>query len=122
MSYIIKKLNILPLKSQYIFSLLLFVVQNRELYKSNSEILSINTRNSTDLHQPISKLTTFEKGAYYFGIKVLNLLPSSLGILSNELKQFRPALKQFLLTNSVYSVDEYFNWNWTKDLGPFIFL
>ena len=111
MSYIIKKLNILPLKSQYIFSLLLFVVQNRELYKSNSEILSINTRNSTDLHQPISKLTTFEKGAYYFGIKVLNLLPSSLGILSNELKQFRPALKQFLLTNSVYSVDEYFNWN-----------
>jgi len=58
-----KKLNILPLKSQYIFSLLLFVVRNRELYKSNSDNHSINARHSTDLHPPMSKLTTFQKGA-----------------------------------------------------------
>ena len=50
-----KKLNILPLKSQYIFSLLLFVVRNRDLYKSNSDIHS-----TTDWHPRISKWTIFQ--------------------------------------------------------------
>jgi hypothetical protein len=43
-----KKLKILPLPSQYIFSLLLFVIKNTDLFKSNSEIHSINTRHRTD--------------------------------------------------------------------------
>jgi hypothetical protein len=43
-----KKLKILPLPSQYIFSLLLLVIKNRDLFKSNSEIHSINTRHRTD--------------------------------------------------------------------------
>ena len=73
-----KKLNILPLKSRYIFSLLLFVVRNRELCKSNSNIHNINTRHSTDLDLPISILTTFQKGAYYCGINVFNYLPPAL--------------------------------------------
>jgi len=39
-----KKLNILPLYSQYIFSLSTFVVKNTDAFKSNSAIHSINTR------------------------------------------------------------------------------
>jgi len=96
--------------SQYIFFLLLYVDKNRELYKLNSTIHSTNTRHSTDLHLPISKLTAFLEGAC-FRMKVFNHLPHSLKILSNELKQYRPALKQFILTNQFYSLDEYFNWN-----------
>jgi hypothetical protein len=61
-----KKLNIHPLKSQYIFSLLLFVVRNRDLYKLNSDNHSINTRHSTDLCPPMSKLTTFQKRILLF--------------------------------------------------------
>jgi hypothetical protein len=45
-----KNLKILPLKSQYIFSLLLFVAKNRDLYESNSEFYNINTRFNSDLH------------------------------------------------------------------------
>ena len=60
-----KKLNILSLKSQYIFSLLLFVVRNRELCKSNSDIHNINTKHSTDSDLPLSILTTFQKGSNY---------------------------------------------------------
>jgi hypothetical protein len=56
-----RNLKILPLKSQYIFSLLLFVAENRELYESNSEIHNINTRFSSDLHTPTANLTTFQK-------------------------------------------------------------
>jgi len=42
--HLFKNLKILPFKSQYIFSLLLFVAKNRDLYESNSAIHNINTR------------------------------------------------------------------------------
>ena len=38
-----KKLGIFPLMSQYIFSLLLFIVNNKALFQMNFEIHSINT-------------------------------------------------------------------------------
>ena len=47
-----KKFNILPLHSQYIFSLLFFVVKNIEEFISNSEVHSINTRHKSDLYPP----------------------------------------------------------------------
>jgi hypothetical protein len=51
-------------------SLLLFVAENRDLYELSSEIHNINTRFSSDLHTPTANLTTFQKGPFYFGIKV----------------------------------------------------
>jgi hypothetical protein len=73
-----KNLKILPLKSKYIFSLLLFIAENSDLYESNSEIHNINSRFSSDLHTPIANLTTFQKGPLYSGIKVYNHLPTSI--------------------------------------------
>jgi hypothetical protein len=67
-----KNLKILPLYSQYMFSLLLFVVKkNTDQFKSNEEIHSINTRYNTNLHPPISNLVTFRKRAHCFGIRPL---------------------------------------------------
>jgi hypothetical protein len=48
-----KKLQMLPLKSQYKFSPLLFVVKNRENLQFNSEIHNINTRYNDNFHYPI---------------------------------------------------------------------
>ena len=72
-----KRLGILPLQSQYIFSvlLLLFVVKNKDLYTTNQEIHNITTRSNTNLHPPVCNLTVFQKGAYYSGIKLFNHLP-----------------------------------------------
>jgi hypothetical protein len=39
-----KNLEVLPLQFQYIFSLLLFVVKNKELFTCNSYEHNINTR------------------------------------------------------------------------------
>jgi hypothetical protein len=58
-----KKHKILPLYSQYIFSLLLYIVNNKQLFISNREILNISTRSSIILHPPTSNLTKFQKGA-----------------------------------------------------------
>jgi hypothetical protein len=75
---LLKKLKILPLQSQYIFSLLLFMTKNSEQFKSNSQIHSINTRHNNNLHYATCNLTAFQKGTHYLGIKVFNSLPLSI--------------------------------------------
>ena len=73
-----KKLNILPLHSQYIFSILLFVVKNRGLFKTNSDVHNFDTRSNFDLHLSTVKLTVFQKGVCYSGIKIYKHLPLTL--------------------------------------------
>jgi len=85
-----------------IFPLLLFVAKNRGLYESNSEIHNINTRFGSDLHTPTANLTTFQKGPFYFGIKLFNHLPTSIKNTSHGINQFRSVLKNFLPINSFY--------------------
>jgi len=109
--HLFTNLKILPLKSQYNFSLLLFLAKNRDLYDSNSEIHNVNTIFSSDLHTPVANLTTFQKVVLtkkYFGIKVFNHLPTSIKNTSHDINQFRSVLKRFLLINSFYSLEEYF--------------
>jgi hypothetical protein len=91
-----KNVTILPLKSQYIFSLLLFVAKNRDLYELNSEIHNINSRFSSNIHTATANLNTSQKGPFYFGIKVFNLLPPSIKRTSHDINQFRSVLKVFL--------------------------
>jgi hypothetical protein len=101
------------------FSLLLFVIKNKDLYKSNFEIHSINTRHGkpTDLHSLIFKLTKLQKGAFCFGIKIFNHLPSRTDDLSHEEKRLRLPLQKLLLMNSFYTLDQYFNCKLSKDFG-----
>ena len=90
----------------------------RDLYELNSEIHDINTRFSSDLHTATADLTTFQKGPFYFGIKVFNYLPTNIKSTSHDIKQFRFTLKNFLLINSFNSLEEYFTWYSNRDLGP----
>jgi hypothetical protein len=110
-----KKLNILPLYSQSILSLLLFIVKNTDGFIPNSEVHTINTRHRSDLHPPSINVTKYQKGAYYSGIKIFNHLPQNIKDLSWNVKKFKLALKRFLLMGSFYSLDEYFDWNSSSD-------
>ena len=56
-----KRREILPLQSQYIFSVLLFVVKNKDLYTTNQEIHNITTRMNTNLHPPLCNLIVFRR-------------------------------------------------------------
>jgi len=102
-----KLLKILPLSAQYIHSLLKLVVNNRNLYLDNAELYTIKTRNSYNLHPPLSHLTKYQ--VHYVGISVFSHLPTSIKSIANETKIFKKTLKRFLLDTSYYSMDEYFN-------------
>jgi len=105
-----KKLEILPLYSQYIFSISKFVIKNKHLFYTNNQIHSIHTRLETNLHPPTANLTKFQMGVYYSGIKIFNNLPHNIKDLANEIVLFWNGLKRFLLTNSFYISEEYFNY------------
>jgi hypothetical protein len=81
-----KNLNILPMYSQYMYSLILFVVNNEDQYKSNHGIHCFNTRQSASLNLSTSRLTVFHTGPYYSGIRAYNHIPPSVKGLSNEMK------------------------------------
>jgi hypothetical protein len=104
---LLKRMEILPLKSQYILSTLLFVVKNKDLFTTNQEIRNINTRCNTDLHPPICNSMAFQKGVYFSGIKLYNHLQLNLKNLSKEIKLFKPVLKRFLSLHSFNSIEEY---------------
>ena len=48
-----RRLDISPLQPQYIFSLLLFVVNNKDLYTTNQEIHNITTGTNINLHPTV---------------------------------------------------------------------
>ena len=88
------------------------MVRNMDLYITNQEIHGINTRYNTDLHFTTAKLTALQRGgAYFVGIKIFNHLPINIKRLSNEIELFKPALKRFLLRQSFYLLEEYFNYD-----------
>ena len=84
-----KELNILPIQSQYIYSILLFVTKNKDQFLSNSQVHKINTRQTFDLYVPTANLTIYQKGVYYSGIKIYNHLPTAIKDLSDDKSKFK---------------------------------
>jgi len=105
-----KQLGILPLQSHYIFSLMMYMAKNRELFVINANVHNFRTRSHNDLHLPNTNLSVFQKGVYFFGVKIFNNLPTDLKQTSLNIYKFQKVLKKFLLDNSFYSLEEYFNW------------
>jgi hypothetical protein len=102
-----KKFNILPLASEFLLSLLSFVVDNFETFQTNSDIRNISTRYKYNLHVPNTNLSKYQKGVYYSGIKLFNNLPPTIKSLNHDIKKFKPALKEYLLSHSFYSIEEF---------------
>jgi hypothetical protein len=106
---IFRSLQILPLPSLYIYYLVMYIVNNLELFVINFDRNTSATRNSINLYLPIANQRIFQKGLEFFGIKVYNSLPGSIKLLSNNKKKFRKALLLFLHFHYFYNVDAFFS-------------
>jgi hypothetical protein len=105
-----RKLKILPVMSQYIFSLRMFITKNKSQFTVNSAIHNIHTRQHKDLHKPTLNLTGYQQGIYFSGKRVYNKLPSDIRQLSDDHKNFELQLKNFLYLHSFYSLKGYFQY------------
>jgi len=84
-----KKFQILHLKSQYMLPLLMFVVQNRILFLTNTENFNLDTRQRNNLYLPQAYLTIYQKGAYYSGINFLIIYLRRLRMLMAARKNLK---------------------------------
>jgi len=87
----------MTLYSQYIHSIILFIVNNKHLLTPNNEVHKYNTRNKNNLHPASAHLTKFNKGPYISGIKVFNDLPQYLKYLDHNSRHFRSSLNRFCI-------------------------
>jgi hypothetical protein len=100
--------------SQYIYSLLTIVLNNRKSFITNYMVSNINTRQENNFHLPLPRLTVHQKGVNYFGPTVFNSLPShTKDLFFTNKHKFRSTVKYFLLTDKYYSTEEFFDSNST---------
>jgi hypothetical protein len=93
---IFKELEILPLASQYIFSLSMFVLQNKTLFPSNFDSHTTETRRRQNLFLSQANLTIYQKGVHYAGIKIFNNLPIKTPWLWSTSELCRPSDRRLL--------------------------
>jgi len=84
-----KELGILPLQSQYILSLALFVAKNVELFMPNSDIHTKNTRSKSNLFIPQTRLAKCQKGVYFAGIRIFNFILENIKKVSDNTNKFK---------------------------------
>jgi hypothetical protein len=63
------------------------------------------------LHVPQTNLSLCQAGIYYRSIKIFNKLPKHIADSLNNKKQFIRKLKNLLLNQSFYSVNEFLNYS-----------
>ena len=100
-----KKLQILTLTSQYLLSLLMFVVPNNNPFSTNTENHNIDTRQRNVLYLPQANLIIYQKGAYYLRIKIFNNLSLEIkNVAGNQTKSLK------LLWNNFYTLIHFTHW------------
>lgn len=102
-----KELGILTTASQYIYSLMKFVIKNISFFQTNSSVHGINTRNKNNFHKDLKSLTLAQKGVHYSATHIFNNMPAAIKNLTHNKVQFEKSLKDFLVANSFYSIDEF---------------
>jgi len=69
-------------------SLLVFVVQNKNLFLTNNENHNLDTRQRNNIYIPEANLTIYQKGAYYSGIQFFNNKPLEIKNVAGNQKKF----------------------------------
>jgi hypothetical protein len=91
-----RKFHILPLASQYLLSLLMFVMQHKYLFITSMDSHNLETRQINNLYTPQSNLSVYQKGAYYSGEKIFNKLPSNIKNVNGNITKFKTTSKMFI--------------------------
>ena len=93
-------MEILPSYSQYVFSLLLYMVNSKHLFTKILEVHNHGTRSANNFPLHFNNLTNHQKGDHHAGIKIFNNLPIHLNCVVNDIQILKLALKRFLPSNS----------------------
>jgi hypothetical protein len=102
-----KDMKILPLRSQYIYSLIMFVIKNMEKFGTNKDYYEMNTRQNMNMHLNQVNLEKYGQGVYHMAVKIYNGLPKNLKIIANDINNFKVKFKEFLIPDGFYTLDKF---------------
>ena len=100
-----KQLDIMTLPCIYIQETIQFFLYNCVIFTGN-DVHNYNTRKGFQYRPQQHRLNLFTNLPESSGVHLFNKLPEELKIIHNK-QQFKSKLKQFLLSNAFYSVEEY---------------
>lgn len=100
-----KKLEILTLPCLYIYSTVIYLIDNCSNIQTIDDVHDHYLRNKKDIRQNIHKIDKWSRGPTEMGAKLFNRLPGS--IKCKEGLAFKTALKEYLLKHCFYSVDAF---------------
>ena len=78
-------------------ALLMFLVQNKNLFLRNNENLNLDTTQTNNLFLPQANLSIYQKGAYYLQIKISNNLPLEIKNFAGNQRKLKLFWKELLL-------------------------
>ena len=87
-----------------------FIINNQEIFQTNSSVHHINARNKHHLHRLNANLSCFQKSTFYAGINIFNIfniLQPSVAILKNDMEEFKAVIRKCWNTHCFCSVNEY---------------
>jgi hypothetical protein len=102
-----KKFDILTVPALYIHELLNFMNQHFQYFTDAKPKHGRELRNQCLMLYPVHRLSLFEKGPYYMGLRLFNGLPDHLKA-AFQTQKFSGSLKKFLASLCPYSLAEYF--------------
>jgi hypothetical protein len=106
--HIFRKFRIVTLTLLYILEVLSYVKKYQGNLKQNFGIHGYNTRNKLDLHTCYCSTILYRGSVKNVGFKLFNKLPVRIKQLDNY-KGFKREMKTFLLNNSLYTIEEFLN-------------
>ena len=101
-----KSSKILTLPCLYIYKSILYVFENKHLFKTTKSMHSYNTRQVEDIHIVQQNFSCFKKSVYIKCSQLYNKLPNDYKITTDG-KLLRSYLLQLLTDKCYYSVQEF---------------
>jgi hypothetical protein len=81
------------------------VEKNLENFQTITDAHNLHTRCKHDLHVPNLNLTKCQGGVHIIAINLFSNLPPTNGSLNHDTHVFKPTLRYYILTKSIYYVD-----------------
>jgi hypothetical protein len=100
-----KKIDIIPVPCEYIFSLMMFIVNNLDNFQTYSVVHRVNTRDKYHLHRPTVNLSCIQKRVLYSRSKIFNSLPTYILKLKQTKPKFKVSLREYIIADTFYSLD-----------------
>jgi hypothetical protein len=103
-----KQLKILTVYGQYILDTILYAKNKIDNHIPQQSFHHYNTRKKNSVRQNQHRLKFFEKRPSYAGEKFFEFIPEQIKNEKNLIK-FKKLLKEFLINEAIYSLEEFFN-------------